>query len=85
MPREDSLTVPQLARKLGISRVAAWNKVRKGQIPATKIGGIYLITDEATADILGKTVTKDRKKSIDTAIRRTVREYGDVLKKLGRE
>lgn len=85
MATEKYVTVPELAKLLGVSRIAIYKRVKKGQIPATKIGGTYIITDETVADILGRKVTDREKKRIDAAVRRTVREYGEVLKMLSRE
>jgi excisionase family DNA binding protein len=85
MANERYLTIPELAKLLGVSRIAIYNRVKKGQIAATKIGRTYIITDSTIANILGKQVTKSGKKRIDTAVRKTVREYGQVLKQLGRE
>ena len=85
MTTENYLTIPELAKLLGVSRIAIYNRVKKGQIPATKIGRTYVITDETVASILGKKVTAEGKKRIDAAIDRTVREYGNVLKLLGKE
>ena len=78
-------TIPELAELLGVSRIAIYNRVRKGQIPATKIGRTYVITNQTITNILGGVVNKSGKKRIDAAVRKTVREYGQVLKKLGRE
>ena len=85
MATEKYVTIPELAKLLGVSRIAIYRRVKKGQIPATKIGGTYIITDETVADILGRKVTDREKKRIDAAIRRTVHEYGEVLKMLSRE
>ncbi len=85
MANERYLTIPELAKLLGVSRIAIYNRVKKGQIPASKIGKTYVITDRTIANILGKEVTKSGKKRIDTAVRKTVQEYGEVLKKLGKE
>lgn len=79
------LTIPELAKLLGVSRIAIYNRVKKGQIPAIKIGRIYVITDQEIAGILGKEVTRREKKRIDAAVRKTVQEYGEVLKRLGKE
>jgi excisionase family DNA binding protein len=79
------VTIPELAKLLGVSRIAIYKRVKKGQIPATKIGGTYIITDETVAAILGRKVTDREKKRIDAAVRRTVHEYGEVLKMLSRE
>ena len=85
MVNERYITIPELAKLLGVSRIAIYNRVKKGQIPATKIGRTYVITDQTISNILGKKVTKKGKNRIDTAVRKTVREYGEVLKKLGKE
>jgi excisionase family DNA binding protein len=85
MAKERYLTIPELAKLLGVSRIAIYNRVKKGQIPASKIGKTYVITDQTVANILGKEVTRSGKKRIDAAVRKTVQEYGEVLKKLGKE
>lgn len=85
MTTEKYITIPELAKLLGVSRIAIYNRVKKGQIPATKIGRTYVITDKTVADILGRKVTAQGKKRIDAAVDRTVREYGEVLKRLAKE
>jgi excisionase family DNA binding protein len=85
MAIEKYITIPELARLLGVSRIAIYNRVRKGQIPATKTGRTYVITDQTVADILGKEVTKRGKQRIDAAVQKIVRDYGEALKKLGKE
>ena len=85
MANEKYITIPELAKLLGVSRIAIYRRVKKGQIPAVKVGRTYAITDRTILDILGKKISVKGKKRIDSAVRRTVREYGEVLKKLGRE
>lgn len=85
MATEKYITIPELAKLLGVSRITIYNRVKQGQIPAQKIGRTYIITDKTVADILGRKVTAERKKRIDAAVDRTVREYGEVLKRLGKE
>ncbi len=79
------ITIPQLAKLLGTSRIAIYKRVKKGQIPAEKIGRTFMITDRTVMEILGKEVSQKGKKRIDSAVSRTVREYGEVLKQLGKE
>jgi excisionase family DNA binding protein len=85
MTLEKYITIPELARLLGVSRIAIYNRVKKGQIPAKKIGRTYVITDQTVAEILGRKITRQGKKRIDAAVGRTVREYGEVLKMLSKE
>ena len=83
MPEEKFITIPQLAQLLGVSRITIYNRVKKGQIPATRVGRSYIINDKIIAQIMGKKVSEKGKKEIDAAIDKTVKEYGEVLKQLG--
>jgi excisionase family DNA binding protein len=85
MEKDEYMTIPQLAKILGLSRIAVYNKVRKGEIEAFKIGRNYALPQKAIARILGKSLSESAKKEIDRAVRKTVDEYGEVLRLLGRE
>jgi len=85
MKENEYLTIPQLAEILGISRIAVYKKVKKGQIKAIRIGKNYAIPKKHISDILGKSVSEKSKEQIDKAIKRIVKEYGEVLRLLGRE
>ncbi len=83
MQYNDLYTIPELAKMLGISRIAVFNKIKKGQIKAQKIGRIFVISKKEIEPILGKALTQEQKKLIDLGIRKTIKEYGEVLEKLG--
>ena len=85
MIKQKYITIPQLAKLLGLSRIEVYRKVKKGQIPATKIGRIYAISDRDITQILGKEVGNARKKQIDAIVKKTIKEYGELLKRLGKE
>ena len=85
MKNKAYLTIKELANILGISRIAVYKKVKKGQIKAVKIGRNFVIPRECISNILGKTLSEKDRNNIDRAIKKTVKEYGDVLKLLGRE
>ncbi|MEA2082503.1 MAG: helix-turn-helix domain-containing protein [Elusimicrobiota bacterium] len=76
------LSTTQVAEMLGISRVAVFKKIQKGEIRAIKIGRNYAIEAE---DVTGENLNDAEKKQITAAVDRTVAEYGEVLKKLGRK
>lgn len=82
--RPDYITIPQLARILGISRIAVYKKVKKGKIKAIRIGKNYLVPKKYVLTILGKALQEEERHKIDKAIEKTVKEYGEVLKLLGR-
>jgi excisionase family DNA binding protein len=82
---QDSITIPQLADRLGISRIAVWNKVKKGEIPATQIGRQYVISARDARIAAGEELTSEQEQWIAVAVDRVVRKYGPVLKRLSRE
>jgi len=85
MTKKQYTTISELAKMLGISHVAVWKRIKKGQIKAEKIGNMYVITDKEVAYILGKKPTDKDKDRIEKAVKKVVKDYGEVLKKLSRE
>ena len=83
--KSDYITIPELARILGLSRIAIFKRVKKGAIKAVKIGRNYAISRAYIDSILGKTLGDNDKKEIDMAVKKTVKEYGKTLKLLGKE
>ena len=79
------LTTSQLAAILGVSRVAVHKKIKRGEIKAQKIGNIYVIPKSYISEIFGRTVSAYRKKIITKAVKKAVKEYGEVLVRLGNE
>jgi excisionase family DNA binding protein len=85
MENNKYITIPQMAKILGMSRIAVYKKVKKGDIDAIKIGRNFAIPKKSVANILGKDLRDKDKKEIDKAVKKTLEEYGGVLKRLGRE
>ena len=85
MENTEYISISQFAKILGISRIAVYKKVKKGQIKAVRIGRSFAIPKKYLTDIMGKTLSEKDKKIIDEAVRKTFKEYGELLKLLGRE
>lgn len=85
MTFRDQITIPELAEKLGMSRVAVWHKVKKGQIPARKVGRQYVIAARDAEVLLGDRLTRSQNNWIEAAVKQVVDDYGSVLKKLSCE
>jgi len=85
MKKTEYITIPQLAKLLGVSRIAVYKKVKNGRIKAVKIGRTFAIPQNQIMAILGKTLRKEDKKEIDDAVNKTVKQYGKVLKLLAGE
>ena len=85
MKEDKYMSIPELAKLLGISRIAIYKKVKTGEIKAVKIGRNYAIPQKNIMPILGKSLSEEEKKEIDASVKKTVKEYGEVLRRLGRE
>lgn len=83
------ISVAELAKMMSISRIAVFNKIKKGQIPAEKIGRAYAISTENVNEIIlgskSDVLTEDKKEEIKNAVEKVVKEYGETLKLLGKE
>jgi excisionase family DNA binding protein len=79
------ITIPQLAKMLGVSRITIYRKVKNGQIPAKKIGHTYVITNDEIQRILSRELTSKDKSKIEKLVKRVVKEYGETLRLLGKE
>ena len=85
MVNQKHITIPQLAKLLGLSRIEVYRKVRKGQIQAEKIGRMYVITDKEVSHILGKEPSDKDKSQIEKAVQMAMKDYGELLRRLGKE
>lgn len=83
------ISAAELAKMLGISRVAVFKRIKKGQIPAVKVGRSYAISMEHATEIMGGTsdgiLTEQKKMEIKKAVEKVVKEYGETLRLLGKE
>ena len=82
---KEYMSIPEVAKILGISRIAVYRKVKSGVIKAEKIGRNFAIPKRYIKDTIGSDLDEINKAKIDKAVHRTVKEYGEVLKRLGRE
>ncbi|QAT16238.1 hypothetical protein BU251_00040 [Candidatus Velamenicoccus archaeovorus] len=89
MEEKEYFSIAQAAKILKISRIAVYKKVKKGQLPAIRIGKIYAVPKEdiirKVRGIKGRSLKPEEKAKIKMAVNKTLREYGDVLKRLGEE
>lgn len=79
------ISIQEMANMLGVSRIAVYKKVKKGQIKAIRVGRGFAIPKKYADHILGQTLNDKDKNRIDSAVKKTVKEYGEVLKLLGRD
>lgn len=77
------LSTTELAKILGISRVAVWKKIKRGEIQAIKVGRNFVIDKRDLGGILNEKLSKKEKLEIERAVKKTVKEYGETLRLLG--
>lgn len=75
----------ELAKLLGISRIAVFKQIKSGKIKARKVGRNYVIEREDIEGLLAKSLSETTRGEIDQAIKKTVREYKETLRLLGNE
>ncbi|MCM8762870.1 MAG: helix-turn-helix domain-containing protein [Candidatus Omnitrophica bacterium] len=85
MENKELITTNELAKILGISRVAVFKKIKKGQIRAIRVGKNFVIPKGSILQIIGKTLSQKEKEEIDAAVKKTVKDYGETLRLLGKE
>jgi len=94
MEKDSYSSIAEVAKILGVSRIAIYNKVKKGQIEAIRIGRSFAISDKTLKKLIknikiksikGSPLGDKEKKEIDKVVSRTVNEYGETLKRLGAE
>ena len=84
MKEKDFISVREAAEIMGISRIAVFNKIKKGDIEAKKIGRNYIVDKNSLGSIY-QDLTPTRKKTIERAVTKATKEYRVALKKLSKE
>ncbi len=79
------ISATEAANILGISRTAVFKKIQNGDIKAQKVGRNYIIAHDELNRILGRELTEEKKKDIEASVDKTIREYGEALRMLGKE
>jgi excisionase family DNA binding protein len=83
MDTDRFLSTAQLAKKLGISRIAVYKKIKNGQIKAQKVGRNFVIDKNDLGGLIGTDLSAAEKLELNQAVERTVRDYGETLRLLG--
>ncbi|MAG11448.1 MAG: hypothetical protein CMI52_01415 [Parcubacteria group bacterium] len=85
MNKKKYYSTTEVAHLLNMSRIAIFKKIKNGDIKANKIGRLYKIEHREIAHLLQGTLTPADKKRIEQAVKKTVKEFGETLKLLGKE
>lgn len=75
----------EVAKLLGISRVAVFKKIKSGEIKAKKVGRNYVVNKKDLPEILGSFLREEKKREIESAVKKAIHDYGETLRLLGKE
>ena len=64
--KADFVSTSEAAKILGVSRIAVFNKIKSGKIPATKVGRNFVIRKSDVLKAAGELLTSGQKRRIDT-------------------
>ncbi|MDO8507687.1 MAG: helix-turn-helix domain-containing protein [bacterium] len=84
MEKSKFISVKEAMDITGYSRVHVIRLINDGKIQAEKVGHTYMVDRNSLGGIY-KEMTEADKKKVTEAVDRTFKEYGDVLKRLGKE
>ena len=88
MPKNEEkkyYTAPELADILGVSRITVFNRIKQGKIKAEKVGRNYIIHKKDAFPLLSGELDNRTKQRIEKGVNSVLRDYGDVIKRLGQE
>jgi len=85
MAEKTYYSLAEVAKIMGISRIAVFQKVKKGDLEAVRIGRSWAVPAKALDSVLGRILRPAEKITIEAAVRKVVIEYGEVLERLGKE
>jgi excisionase family DNA binding protein len=81
---ENYISTVEAAQLLGISRVAVFRKIKKGEIKAIKIGRNYVIDRRSLGGIY-QDLTKEQERKVARGVEKVVKDFGEALRRLGSE
>ena len=69
---KEFLSTSEVAKLLGISRIAVFKKIKSGNMKARKIGRNFAV-DRKDLDVLGTVLRDDKKQEIERTVQKTVK------------
>lgn len=75
------LSTSEAAHLLGISRIAVFQKIKAGHLPAQKVGRNYIINRD-DLNLPSETLSNNSKEFINKSVDKVIDDYGETLKLL---
>jgi excisionase family DNA binding protein len=76
------ISTSEAAEILGISRIAVFDRIKRGKIPAKKAGRNFIIEKNQIVKSKDTELTDKEKEVINKAVDRTLKDYSETLKQL---
>lgn len=81
---EEYISVAEAAAETGYSRIHIVRLIHAEKIKAKRIGRSFVVEKKSLPVIFGE-ISKNEEKEIDKAVDKVFKNYGDAIKKLGKE
>lgn len=78
---EDFLTTSEAAKLLGVSRIAVFQQIKEGKLPAKKMGKMYFIKLE-DLQLPSTPLNEKGKESLNQSVDKVIDDYGETLRLL---
>ena len=75
----------EVANIMHMTRVGVFKRIKNGKIKAEKVGRNYVVTHEDLLEALGKSIGSEKKRNIEKAVDKAIKEYGKTFEALGKE
>lgn len=75
----------EAARVLGISRIAVFKKITRGEMRAQRVGRNYIIAANDLSPLRGNALHEHEKGVIKKAVQKAINEYNEMFKLLSHE
>lgn len=85
MKNNDFISIAELAKILGMTRMGVFKRIKSGKLKAEKVGRSYFIARKDLPEVLGTIVGDKEKKEISEAVAKAVKQYGETFRLLGQE
>lgn len=79
------LSVKEVADLFGVSRIAVFQWIRSGKLPAEKVGRAYVISVQDLPHHLIAQLTEQKKDVVRRAVTKAMEDYAETFKRLAQE
>lgn len=75
----------EVAKILGVSRIAVLKKITTGKLKAQKVGRSYIIAAKDVMSLMGVEVSPEQRSQIENIVNKALDEYRSVFERLAKE